>query len=370
MEKISIDTMGPFPVDKQGNIYLVVIVDCFSRYVELYPAADCTAEAAAAAIINHFKFAGVPKIILSDNGPQYANKIIDQLAQLTDIDLSKTMAYSHEENGLVERANKEVLRHLRSIMFEKTIKSDWSVCVHLVQRIMNATKHGSTGHAPAEIITPALNLNEGILFPRTDQPIEGQVYSEFVGKLYEKQALVVRLVQEHLADKIATTIRKRKQADDNAVSTNKRRKGKSKESSTNSITEYENGSYLLLAYPTGTRPPSKLHMPWMGPYQVVSHSGAEYLLRNLVTGKTLNPRHVSQLKRYLPGTISPLQVSAKRQMLTSSRRSSAIVVVRRSKRLHRESAVVPRNCKPIRCNFSFNGSVLVPKINLGNRFRL
>jgi hypothetical protein len=35
MEKISIDTLGPFPPDKDGNIYIIVMVDCFSRYVEL-----------------------------------------------------------------------------------------------------------------------------------------------------------------------------------------------------------------------------------------------------------------------------------------------------------------------------------------------
>jgi hypothetical protein len=31
MEKISIDTLGPFPPDKDGNIYIIVVIDCFSR---------------------------------------------------------------------------------------------------------------------------------------------------------------------------------------------------------------------------------------------------------------------------------------------------------------------------------------------------
>jgi hypothetical protein len=49
MEKISIDTLGPFRRD--GNIYIIVVIDCFSCYVELFPATDCTAEAAARAIV-------------------------------------------------------------------------------------------------------------------------------------------------------------------------------------------------------------------------------------------------------------------------------------------------------------------------------
>ena len=37
-----------------------------------------------------------------------------------------TIAYSKEENGMVERANKEINRHLRAILFEKAFKGQWS----------------------------------------------------------------------------------------------------------------------------------------------------------------------------------------------------------------------------------------------------
>ena len=36
MERISIDTMGPFTKSK-GYEYILVVIDNFSRYVELYP---------------------------------------------------------------------------------------------------------------------------------------------------------------------------------------------------------------------------------------------------------------------------------------------------------------------------------------------
>jgi transposase InsO family protein len=115
MEKLSMDTLGPFPPDKDGNIYIIVIIDSFSRFVELFPASDCTAEAAAHAIIDHFGTFGPPKYLLSDNGPQYANQVIGQLANRVNMSLIKTIPYSHEENGIVERSNKEILRHLRAL---------------------------------------------------------------------------------------------------------------------------------------------------------------------------------------------------------------------------------------------------------------
>jgi hypothetical protein len=36
-ELANIDSIGPLPPDENGNIYIIVIVCCFTRWVELYP---------------------------------------------------------------------------------------------------------------------------------------------------------------------------------------------------------------------------------------------------------------------------------------------------------------------------------------------
>ena len=41
---------------------------------------------------------------------------------------------SKEENGINERANKEVIRHLKNIVFEKRVANKWSKYLPLVQR--------------------------------------------------------------------------------------------------------------------------------------------------------------------------------------------------------------------------------------------
>ena len=46
MERISIDTIGPLPADI-GMKYIIVIIDTFTRYVELFPKQEVTAIAAA-----------------------------------------------------------------------------------------------------------------------------------------------------------------------------------------------------------------------------------------------------------------------------------------------------------------------------------
>jgi transposase InsO family protein len=73
MEKLSIDTLGPFPPDKDGNIYIIVMIDCFSRYVELFlPRTALQMQPPKPSYIT--SSSSSPKILLSDNGTQYANQ--------------------------------------------------------------------------------------------------------------------------------------------------------------------------------------------------------------------------------------------------------------------------------------------------------
>ena len=50
MDRINVDTIGPLPANEFGQKYIIAIVDCFSRFIELYPATDITAVSAAKAI--------------------------------------------------------------------------------------------------------------------------------------------------------------------------------------------------------------------------------------------------------------------------------------------------------------------------------
>ena len=75
-----------------------------------------------------------------------------------------TAPYSKQENAIVERANREVLRHLRAILYDRRIQSDWSAVLPMVQRIMNSEVHESIGVAPATLLFGNLAMiNNGIL---------------------------------------------------------------------------------------------------------------------------------------------------------------------------------------------------------------
>ena len=167
MEVLNIDTISPVEKDEFGNEYILVIIDCFTRWVELFPMPDTSAIASARALLNHCGRFGVPGEIRSDRGSQFVNNILSDFRRLVQTEEQFTTAYSKEENGLVERANKEVMRHLRAIIFEQRIQSNWSMDqLPLVARILNSEEKTNTGVSPAELLFGnAVQLGRRILIP-------------------------------------------------------------------------------------------------------------------------------------------------------------------------------------------------------------
>lgn len=153
MELVSIDTMGPFQESKQGYCFVVVIIDCFTRFVELYPSRSTSAMEAATCSINFAGRYGIPERLRSDNGSQFVNGIIRSLLDSWSVQHELTMPYSSEENGISERVNKEVLKHLVNFLFEndKTL-DEWECYLPMVQRIINSTKHEAFGASPAQLV--------------------------------------------------------------------------------------------------------------------------------------------------------------------------------------------------------------------------
>ena len=141
MECLNVDAIGPLQADEDGNQYTLVVIDCFTRFVELFATKSTDAKTAAHCIFSMTGRTGTPSQILSDNGTQFRNEVLRELSNLLGIEQWHTLAYSKEENGIVERANKEVMRHLRAVIFDRNIRNKWSRCLPLVQRILNATPH-------------------------------------------------------------------------------------------------------------------------------------------------------------------------------------------------------------------------------------
>ena len=111
MKCLNIDFIGPFP--DQG--YILVIVNTFTRWFELYHTTDATVLSATECLLKHFGRFGAPQRRRSDNGPHYIADAIREFLNLIGVSHTLTLAYSKQENAIVERYNKEINRHLRAL---------------------------------------------------------------------------------------------------------------------------------------------------------------------------------------------------------------------------------------------------------------
>jgi transposase InsO family protein len=103
-----------------------VVIDRFSRFIELYAVPDTSAPPAAKCVPQHLGRYDVPRRIQTDNGSQFVNEMINELITLVGTEHQLTLVYSSEENAIVEHAKKEVLRHLRAIILDKKVVGEWS----------------------------------------------------------------------------------------------------------------------------------------------------------------------------------------------------------------------------------------------------
>lgn len=299
MERLNVDTIGPFEPDDNGNTYVITLIDCFTRWVELYAVKDTSAKSAANVLLLHMGRFGIPSQILSDNGSQFVNELITEFTKLIGTEHVRTLAYSKEENAIVERANKETLRHLRAMIFDENIVHIWSECLPFVQRIINSSTESSINATPASLLFGnAIALDRGIFLPLSPQTDKFQSISEWTSKMLSAQNAALTAAQAA-----------QKQKDENHISEFSPQR-----------TEFNNGTYVLVEYAVTSLkkgPPNKLQTYLKGPLKVVSHKGATYVLENLVTGKLENS-HVTQLRPFVfdETRINPIDVANQDQFVT------------------------------------------------------
>jgi transposase InsO family protein len=167
MYELCIDTVRSCPKDEEGLIYIVVIIDSFTRNVTLHRCADTTVKAAGTALSDEpsLLHLNVPKVIQTDNGSQYVNALISTLTKLFNVKHNLSISYFSQENGICERVNREVNRHLQMLTVGQNKTTKWSFYLPLVLRIINASEHMVTGYSPSQLMfEDSVNHRRG-LFP-------------------------------------------------------------------------------------------------------------------------------------------------------------------------------------------------------------
>jgi transposase InsO family protein len=110
MQLVAVDIMGPLLESKEGNSYILVVADYFTRWSEAFAIPNQEASTVAQLLTDKvfFRFSP-PEQLHSDQGRQFESVLIAEMCKILGIVKSRTPPYHPQSDGLVERFNRTLL---------------------------------------------------------------------------------------------------------------------------------------------------------------------------------------------------------------------------------------------------------------------
>ena len=131
-ELVAVDVLK-VPISLQGNEYILVAQDYFSKWPFAVPMPDQKAERIVRILKDQlFTVVGPPEKLHSDQGRNFESHVLQELCKAFRISKSRTTPYHPMGDGLVERMNRTLLNLLQKIM--ETGKNICNCCcLHIAQ---------------------------------------------------------------------------------------------------------------------------------------------------------------------------------------------------------------------------------------------
>ena len=260
------DILSGLPTTKDKFKHILVLVDSYSKWVELFPLRTQEATEVASVLFTEIiSRYGAPRAILSDRGRNFMSKLVKALSELFEIKRHYTSPYHPMTNGMTECKNSYILQALRA--YCKGQQDDWP---EILPGIMMAYR--STPCTQSTQFSPFFMLYgremrlpiDTVLQPKDHLPQDARVY---LSRILQNLEVCRKLAGENI-----------KAAQD---------KYKHYYDKRTKVPDYHPAQRVWLyctKVPIGKAP--KLHRKWVGPYYITmlgpNHT---YRLRNAKTNK-------------------------------------------------------------------------------------
>ena len=248
MERVHLDILGPFNISKRGNRYVLVMIDQFTKWVEVqalpHQGADLIAETA---VNEFFSRMGCPLQIHTDQGKNFDGQLFRRLCEVLQIAKTRTTPYRPASNGQCERCNRTLLFMIRAYL-EKT--TEWDIYLQQIAGAIRSTVNDSTGETPNRMMLGRETLQPIDLLIPTKMTSEDTEPSDYVGKLEREMSNIHHTVRQSLKEK---QYRQKKNYDVKSYSRS-----------------YDVGDLVYkVDDSTEIGVSKKLKPPWVGPYLIV-----------------------------------------------------------------------------------------------------
>ena len=179
LDRVAIDILGELPETENGNNYILVMTDYFTKWTHAMALPDQTAQTVADRLMIEFcSVFGMPVYLHSDQGRNFESNLFKQICKLLGIEKTRSSPYRSQSDGMVERWNRTIQQMLKAFINDN--RDDWDDHLSYLCMAYRATPHESTGCSPNLMMFGQENsLPVDIMAgfppkckPNTDWPIE------------------------------------------------------------------------------------------------------------------------------------------------------------------------------------------------------
>ncbi len=271
---VGVDVLTITPADEDGNSCLIVVVNHFTKLVHLYPAKTHNATNIATALFSYISIYGLFDVLYSDPGSDIMSETVEHLNKWLGIRHKVSIVDRHQSNG-VEGTNKQILKHLRALVYDERVLNTWSspTVLPIIQYLINSSLNSETNMVPFELHFGQDSKTYHVI--PTNLSLNSKV-NEYILKLntnLRNLLEVSRTYQQNL-------VQQRTGSDSNNIQY---------------INQYQPGDYVLKQIDMSKPRPSKLHPQFLGPFEVITHVGNDIQAKSLITG-AIKTFHVDMVK--------------------------------------------------------------------------
>lgn len=148
-DTIHVDHMGPFNRSSAGKRYVLVVIDAFTKYINLIGTKDTKTVPAVRFLNQLITTFGVPTKIISDRGACFTSRAFKNFCWKIGSKHIMNAVATPRANGQIERYNATILSALTATISDER---EWEKKLPQVQFAMNNTVNTTTGKTPSELL--------------------------------------------------------------------------------------------------------------------------------------------------------------------------------------------------------------------------
>ena len=285
-DMLGLDYIGPLLPTPRGNVYVLHIIDYFSRASKAWPTVTATEATTIKCLSDYFSYYIKPVAIYADNGTHFGRQLTAWLMD-QGVQHLNSASYTPKSTGMIEKRNHQLEERIKRASLHRP--NEWDLFIDEATKDLNNHVVEALGFSPYEILFG----------------VEKRVPLECFHVEIAQAILKWSDNEDHYDSqrRVAEAFTWRNETRDIVQMKDEERAAKSKELYDSKLRgprrTYEIGDLVMLYDPTGNA--SKFDISWRGPFRVVQRLNSSYRIQHIRHATPYPGKYnADHLKIYIP----------------------------------------------------------------------